>query len=135
MRRNIQLLVLSGLVIVALFLPGSVRQAEAGSKKKTGFFTKITRKVKRKVKSTAKKVRRNVVKNSAAVTDAVMDGALDAKAQITGKKKKQTHVKGHYKKGNRKHTKGHLRKTSRKKKSSSGGSGSAPTPERELHYL
>lgn len=111
-------------------LSGEVNEVSAAKKKcNQSFIKKAAKKIKRNIKKSCKKTRRSFVKAGASVTNKIMDGAVKAKSKITGKKAKNTWVKGHYKKGNKHHTKGHFRKVSKKggkKSSSSGTSYSAP---------
>lgn len=127
MIRKVSQLALVVLVAIGLFGASFVAKAEAKSKKKVGFFTKMSRKIKRKVKHIAKKTRRSVCKTAAKIEDKIADAGVAAKKKITGKKKK-THVMGHYKKGQKSMTNGHMRKTRKHKKSSGGGGGYAPAP-------
>lgn len=116
------------LIAIGLLIPSTADQAEARSKKKAGFFTRVKRAVKHKVKMTAKKTRRAVVKAGCAVSNGVMDSAVKAKKAITGKKAKKVWVKGHYKTGNKKHTKGHFARAKRHHKASGSVSTPAPAP-------
>ena len=116
------------LIAIGLLIPAAPDQAEAKSKKKVGFFTRVKRAVKHKAKMTAKKTRRAVVKAGCAVSNGVMDSAVKAKSAITGKKAKKVWVKGHYKTHNKKHTNGHFARVKRHHKSSGGASAPAPAP-------
>jgi len=115
------------LIAIGLLIPAAPDQAEAKSKHKVGFFTRVKRAVKHKVKMTAKRARKAVVKTGCAVSNRVMDNAVKAKSKITGKKAKKVWVKGHYKTHNKKHTKGHFTRAKRHHKNS-GGFSQAPAP-------
>ncbi len=115
------------LVGLGLFMPSANKPADAKSRKKVGFFTRVKRAIKRKVKRTIKKTRRAIVRSGCAVQNKIMDGAVNAKRAITGKRPKQVWVKGHYKKGNKHHTSGHFR-YNRKRSKPSAGPGPAPAP-------
>lgn len=120
--------IFGALIAIGLLIPSTADQAEAKSKKKVGFFTRVKRAVKHKVKMTAKKTRRAVVKAGCAVTNGVMDSAVKAKKAVTGKKAKKVWVKGHYKTHNKKHTQGHFRRVNRSHKPSGSASTPAPAP-------
>lgn len=116
------------LIAFGLFGVSFVSKAEAKTKKKVGFFTKMSRKIKRKVRHVAKKTRRAIGNTAARIEDGIMDAGVAAKKAITGKKCK-THVRGHYKKGQKSMTNGHFRRVSKKKKPAGGGAPSpAPAP-------
>jgi hypothetical protein len=126
MLKNSLAAVLGLILVFGGFLPGTSPEVEAAkSKKKVGFFTRVNRKVKRKVKRTVKKTKRAIVNSGYAVQDKIADAGVKAKATVTGKKPKRTHVRGHYKKGNKHSTNGHMRKVTRKKRPTGGSAGGA----------
>lgn len=132
MSRKYYVIVMSLLVSLFLLPEFSIKRVEARSRKKTGYFTRLTRKLNSSMKRSAKKIRRASVKAMCGIQNQIMDASLKAGSSITGKKPKKTFVKGHYKKGNKKHTKGHIRSTRRRRKktaappAASGGSYASP---------
>ncbi|HEY9068893.1 MAG TPA: hypothetical protein VIV61_01480 [Candidatus Ozemobacteraceae bacterium] len=115
------------LIAIGLLIPAAPDQAEARSKKKVGFFTRVKRAVKHKAKMTVKKTRRAIVKAGCNISNGIHDSATKAKSAITGKKAKRVWVKGHYKTHNKKHTQGHYARVKRHHKPN-GGASQTPAP-------